>query len=215
MDDATLKQSVIDELVWRPDIDSAHIGVTANNGIITLSGYVPNYAQKYEAEQAVKGVSGVRGVAEELEVRYPGDSSTKDDEIAQRALNSLKWHALMPKDSVKVKVENGVVTLYGEVRWQFERDAAEDAVRRLYGVVDVIDDIQLKKQPQPADIKSRIESALKRSAELDSDAIRVSIADGTVTLDGTVDSWTAHDTADDAAWSAPGVRAVQNRLSVI
>jgi len=216
MDDATLKQNVVDELAWRPDIDSAHIGVTADKGVITLSGYVPSYAQKYEAEQAAKGVAGVRGVAEELQVRFPGDTSTKDDdEIAARAVNCLAWHAFVPKDSVKVMVENGVVTLSGEVRWQFERHAAEDAVRRLYGVIDVFDNIKLKAQPQPSDVRSRIESALKRRAKIDSNAIRVSVSDGTVTLEGTVDSWAAHDTAQDAAWSAPGVRFVQDRLSVL
>ncbi len=215
MDDATLKQSVVDELAWRPDIDSAHIGVTADDGVITLSGYVPSYAQKYEAEECVKRVSGVRGVAEELQVRYAADYSTKDDEIAKRSLNSLAWDAIVPKDSVKVTVENGVVTLSGQVRWQFERNAAEDAVRRLYGVVDVVNNIKLKVQPQPTDIKSRIESALKRSAELDSNSIRVSVSDGTVTLKGTVDTWAARDTAEDAAWSAPGVRTVLDQLSVV
>ena len=215
MDDATLKQSVVDELAWRPDIDSAHIGVTADNGVITLSGYVPSYAQKYEAEECAKRVSGVHGVAEELQVRYAADYSTKDDEIAQRALNSLAWDAVVPKDSVKVTVENGVVTLSGQVGWQFERKAAEDAVRTLYGVVDVVDSIMLKTQPQPTNIKSRIESALKRSAELESNSIRVSVSEGAVTLDGTVETWAARDTAEDAAWSAPGVRAVVDRLSVV
>jgi osmotically-inducible protein OsmY len=215
MNDPTLKQMVIDELAWRPDIDSGHIGVTADKGVITLSGYVGTYTQKYEAEQAVKHVAGVLGIAEELEVRYPRDYSTKDDEIVQRALNSLAWHASVPKDSVKVKAENGVVTLSGQVRWQFERNAAEDAVSTLYGVRDVINNITLKTQPQPTDVKSRIESALKRSAELDSDSIQVSVSDGTVTLDGTVDSCTARDTAEDAAWAAPGVRSVQDRLSVV
>jgi osmotically-inducible protein OsmY len=215
MDDAALKQSVVDELAWRPDIDSAHIGVTADQGVITLSGYVPSYAQKFEVEDCVKRVSGVRGVAEELEVRYSGDYSTKDDEIAQRALNSLAWDAMVPKDSVKVTVQDGVVTLSGQVSWQFERNAAEKAVRTLYGVVDVVDNIKLKSQPQPTDVKSRIESALKRNAVLDSKSIRVSVSDGTVTLDGTVDTWWARDTAEDAAWSAPGVRTVLDRLSVI
>jgi osmotically-inducible protein OsmY len=214
MDNAALKQSVVDELAWRPDIDSAHIGVTADDGVITLSGYVPSYAQKYEVEDCVKRVIGVRGVAEELEVRYSGDYSTKDDEIAQRALNSLAWDAMVPRDSVKVTVQIGVVTLSGQVSWQFERNAAEKAVRTLYGVVDVVDNIKLKTRPQPTDVKSRIESALRRNAELDSDSIRVSVSDGTVTLDGTVDTWSARHTAEDAAWSAPGVRTVVDRLSV-
>jgi osmotically-inducible protein OsmY len=215
MDDATLKQMVIDELAWRPDIDSAHIGVTADKGVVTLSGYVGSYPQKYEAEQAIKRIAGVRGVAEELEVRYPGDYSTKDDEIADRALNSLAWSASVPRNSVKVMVEKGMVTLSGQVRWQFERNAAEDAVSTLYGVTDVVNNITLKAQQQPTDVKSRIESALKRCAELDSDAIRVSVSDGTVTLAGTVDSWAARDIAEEAAWAAPGVRSVQDLLSVL
>jgi osmotically-inducible protein OsmY len=214
MTDATLKQFVLDELAWRPQIDSAHIGVTANDGVVTLTGYVPCFAQKLEVENVVKKVVGVRGVAEELEVRYPGDYSTKDDEIAQRALNSLAWDAVVPKDCVKVTVENGMVTLTGEVSWQFERISAENAVRTLYGVLGVINNITLRNQPQPSDVKSRIESALKRNAELDSEAIDVSVNAGTVTLDGTVDSWSARDEAEDAAWSAPGVKSVRDRLSV-
>jgi osmotically-inducible protein OsmY len=149
------------------------------------------------------------------EVRYSGDYSAKDDEIAQRAFNSLGWDAMVPKDSVKVTVQNGVVTLSGQVSWQFERNAAGKAVRTLYGVVDVVDNIKLKTQPQPTDVKLRIESALKRNAELDSNSIRVSVSDGTVTLEGTVNTWAARDTAEDAAWSAPGVRTVLDRLSVI
>jgi osmotically-inducible protein OsmY len=216
MNDATLRQNVIDELAWRPDINSAHIGVTADKGVITLSGYVASYAQKYEAEQCVKGVVGVRGLAENLEVRYSDDRySTKDDEIAKRAVNSLAWDARVPADSVKVTVENGFVTLSGEVNWQFERNAAENSVRKLYGVVGVTNDIKLKSQPQPSDVKSRIESALKRSAQLDSDAIAVSINGGTVTLVGTVDNWLAREIAEDAAWAAPGVNSVRDWLAVI
>jgi osmotically-inducible protein OsmY len=164
MNDATLKQYVLDELAWRPQIDSAHIGVTANDGVVTLTAFVPSFAQKIAAENVVKKVVGVRGVAEELEVRYPGDYSTKDDEIAQRALNSLGWDAVVPKNSVKVTVEKGMVILTGEVSWQFERISAENAVRTLYGVLGVINNITLRNQPQPADVKSRIESALKRNA---------------------------------------------------
>jgi osmotically-inducible protein OsmY len=214
MNDAALKQCVVDELTWRPQIDSAHIGVTANNGVVTLTGFVPSLAQKIEVENVVKRVVGVHGVAEELEVRYPEDYSAKDDDIAQRAFTSLAWDVVVPKDCVTVIVENGVVTLSGEVCWQFERTAAEEDVRTLYGVVDVINDITLEDRPQPADVKSRIESALKRNAELDSEAIRVSVDAGTVTLDGTVDSWAARYEAEEAAWSAPGVKSVRDRLSV-
>jgi osmotically-inducible protein OsmY len=158
MDDATLKQNVIDELAWRPDLNSAHIGVIADKGVIALTGYVSSYAQRYEAEQCVKGVAGVRGLAEDLEVRYADDwPSTKDDEIAKRAINSLAWDTRVPRDSVKVSVENGFVNLSGQVNWQFERNAAENSVRKLYGVVGVTNDITLRTQPLPGDIKSRID----------------------------------------------------------
>jgi osmotically-inducible protein OsmY len=215
MDDAMLRQNVLDELAWRPAIESAHIGVTADHGVVTLTGHVPSYAKKYEAEQAVKRVDGIRGIADELEVRYPGAPSTKDDEIAKRALNSLAWDSLVPRDSIKVTITNGWVTLDGEVQWQFEKNAAASVVRNLYGVVGVTNDIKLKTKPQPPDVKARIERALKRSAQLDSDTIRVSVNDGTVTLEGTVDSWAAREQAEDAAWSAPGVNSVRDLLSVV
>lgn len=214
--DATLKQNVVDELGWRPDVDSAHIGVTADNGIVTLSGYVSSYIEKSVATDAVKRVSGVRGVAEKLEVRLPGAAAGyDDDEIAKRALNSLAWDTLVPAKSIQVTVENGIVTLSGEVPWQFQRAGAEDDVRKLLGVVGVVNNVSLQDQPQPSDLKTRIESALNRSADLDARSVRVSVSGGAVTLDGTVDSWTARDLAEDAAWAAPGVRDVYDNLSVV
>jgi osmotically-inducible protein OsmY len=212
--DAILKQDVEDELAWRPEINSAHIGVAAENGVVTLSGHVSTFSEKRAAEEAVKHVSGVRGVAENLEVRT-GELSGKDDEIARRALNSLAWDTLVPSRGITVSVEGGWVTLSGEAPWQFQRKAAENAVRKLYGVVGVLNNIVLKQQPQPADVKQRIENALRRSAELDSDAIKVSVTGGTVTLDGTVDSWLARDQAEDAAWAAPGVAEVRDNLRVM
>lgn len=215
MKDSELQQNVVDELAWRPDIDAADIGVTVDSGVVTLSGHVPSYAQKYEAEQAVKRVDGVRGIVEHLEVKYDSDDIMDDDEIAERALNSLTWNAVVPVKSVKVTVQNGWVTLSGQVNWQFEKNSAESAVRSLLGVVGVTNNISIKSQPQAADVKSRIEKALKRNAEIDSDAVRVNVSDGTVTLEGTVDSWSARDEAEDAAWSAPGVRMVDDRLTVM
>ena len=212
--DAVLKQNVVDELAWRPDINSAHIGVTANNGVVTLTGRVSSFAEKLAAEEAVKHVAGVRGVAENLEVRLPGEVSTDDDEIARRALDSLAWDTLVPSKNITVSVENGWVTLLGEVSWQYQKNAAENAVRKLYGVVGVIDNIRLKQQPQPADVKLRIENALKRSADLDSRAIQVTVNNGTVTLSGTVESWAARDHAESAAWAAPGVLEVRDNLNV-
>jgi osmotically-inducible protein OsmY len=210
--DAVLQQNVIDELAWEPSINSAHIGVAADNGVVTLTGHVSNLCEKIAAEEAVKHVAGVRGVAERLEVRVPGEFINRDDGIAQRALTCLAWDTLVPSDSIKVTVENGWVTLFGEVSWRYQRNEAENVVRKLNSVVGVTNNISLKQQPQPSDVKRCIENALRRSANLDSKAIRVSVYEGTVTLDGMVDSWTARDRAEEAAWAAPGVREVRDNL---
>jgi osmotically-inducible protein OsmY len=213
--DAVLKQDVEEELAWHPEIDSDHIGITAENGIVTLKGYVPTYVQKHAADAAVKRVAGVRGVVESLQVYLAGSNPTEDQELAKRALKSLDWDALVPRQSVRVTVEGGWVSLSGEVSWQHQKNAAENAVRKLCGVVGVINNVTIKRQPQPADIKQRIENALKRSAELDSEAIRVAVADGIVTLEGTVYSWAARDQAQGAAWAAPGVIEVRDNLRVV
>jgi osmotically-inducible protein OsmY len=212
--DAVLKQDVAEELAWRPEIDSDHIGITAHNGIVTLKGYVPTYVQKHAAEAAVKRVAGVRGVVENLQVYLAGSNPTEDEELARRATNSLDWDALVPRKSVKVTVEGGWVILSGEVSCQYQKNAAENAVRKLYGVVLVVNNVTIKYQPQPADIKQRIERALKRSAELDSKSIQVAVADGTVTLEGSVDSCAARDQAEGAVWAAPGVIEVRDNLRV-
>ena len=213
--DAVLKQDVEEELAWHPDIDSGHIEIAADNGIVTLKGYVPTYVQKHAADAAVKRVAGVRGVVESLQVYLAGSNQTEDQELAKRAINSLDWDALVPRQSVKVTVEGGWVSLSGEVSWQYQKTAAENAVRKLCGVVGVINSVTIKRQPQPTDIKQRIENALKRSAELDSKAIQVAVADGTVTLEGTVDSWAARDQAEGTAWAAPGVIEVRDNLRVV
>ena len=213
MSDVTLRNDVIEELSWRPDIKSEHIGVTAENGVVTLSGHVPTYTENYVAEQAVKRVSGVRAVVEDLEVRFPGVNSTADDEIAKRALNSLEWDTAIPRNAVQVKVENGWVTLSGSVDWQYQKSAALSAVRKLAGVAGVENAIVLQPQPRPADVKLRIEQALMRNAELDGKSIRVSVNGGSVTLNGVVDSLSAREQAEDAAWMAPGVTSVMDPVS--
>jgi osmotically-inducible protein OsmY len=212
--DAVLKQDVEEELAWRPDIESDHIGITTNSGIVTLKGYVPTYVQKHAAEAAVKRVAGVRGVVESLQVYLAGSNPTEDEELARRAINSLDWDARVPRQSVKVTVEGGSLSLSGEVSWQYQKSAAENAVRKLCGVVNVINNVTIKRQPQPADIKQLIENALKRSAELDSKSIQVAVTNGTVTLDGTVDSWMARDQAEGAVWAAPGIIEVRDNLRV-
>src|SRR5215472_12710516 len=152
MSDAVLKQDVEEELAWRPDIDSDHIGITTNNGIVTLKGYVPTYVEKHAAEAAVKRVAGVRGVVESLQVYLAGSNPTEDEELAKRVINSLDWNSLVPRQSMKVTVEGGWVSLSGEVSWQYQKNAAENAVRKLYGVVGVINNVTIKHQSQPTDI---------------------------------------------------------------
>lgn len=214
MQDSTIKQNVSDELAWRPDIDATNIGVAVKDGVVTLTGSAASYSQKWAAESAAKQVAGVRGVAEEIEVRFSDLTGTHDDEIARRALNAIAWHSMIPKDSVKVAVEGGWVTLTGTLDWQYQKSDAFDAVRNLYGVKGVVNDISLKASPTPSDVKKRIEAALKRNAELDAETIQVNVVEGTVTLDGSVDSWSARERAEDAAWAAPGVRRVNDLLVV-
>lgn len=213
--DAVLQQDVEEELRWRPEIDSDHVGITADNGIVTLKGYVPSYVQKRAAEAAVKRVAGVRGVVESLQVYLAGSNPTEDEELARRAINSLDWDALVPRACVKVTVEGGWVGLSGEVSWQYQKNAAENAVRKLYGVLGVINNVEIKRRLQPTDIKQSIENALKRSAELDCKEIRVAVANGTVTLEGTVNSWAARDQAEGAVWAAPGVMEVRDNLRIL
>lgn len=214
MGDKDLRQSVIDELDFDPSFDAADIGVAAEAGVITLTGHVRSFAEKLAVERAVKRVRGVYGIAEEIEVRYPADKKTADDQIADRAISSINWNAQIPVDAVLVKVEKGWVTLTGIVDWQYQRMAAVSAVRRLSGVVGVSNQIAVKPQVRPADVKDKILSALKRNAELEADAIRVNVDNDTVTLEGKVKAWSERGIAEHAAWSAPGVRKVEDRLVV-
>lgn len=214
MNDTTLKESVLAELDWRPSIDAKHVGVSVDGGVVTLTGHVASYAAKYELENAVKRVAGVRAVAENIEVRLAGSSVVHDDEIAKRALQSLTWTVTVPLDSVKVKVEAGWVTLTGELDWQFQSNAAAAAVRTLQGVKGVSNQITLKLHPAPSDVKDRIEGALRRSAEVEAKGIRVDVANGTVTLAGNVRSWSEREKAADAAWMTPGVKSVVDHLQI-
>jgi osmotically-inducible protein OsmY len=212
--DIGLKNAVEAELAWVPFVDAAHIGVTAENGIVSLSGHVPTYAQKLAVEKAVKRVKGVRGVAEELEVRLVMSFGNDDDEVAKRVANILDWGVSVPKDSVKVQVTDGMVTLSGEVNWQFERDGAESGVRLLNGVRGLINLITVKPHVMAADVKRRIESALERQADVEASNIRVTIDGTKVRLDGQVKAWAQRDAAERAAWAAPGVRTVDDHVTI-
>lgn len=209
--DSQLQQAVIDELQWEPSIDCAHIGVTAKNGVVTLSGFVPNYAQKLTAERAARRVRGVKAIAEEIDVRLPYEALESDDTIAERTLNVLKWNVRVP-DAIKVKVEDGLVTLTGEVEWRFQMDEAVAAVRRLAGVRGVSNLLQVNAKTSSGDVRERIRSAFQRSSALDANTIDVSVDDGTVRLSGQVKGWNERQVAEHAAWSAPGVRRVVDNI---
>lgn len=213
MNDKELRQLVIDELEYEPSIDAADIGVAAEHGVVTLSGHVTDYVQKMAAERAAWRVKGVKGIAQKIEVRFPGDKKWNDDEIAQRALNILAWNTLIPKDCVRVRVSDGWITLSGSVRWNYQRQAAENEVRKLSGVKGVTNSIVLTSVVQAGDLKRRIQDALKRHAEVEADAVRVDVrADGTVYLEGRVDNWSEMQAVEHAVWSAPGVQRVDDNL---
>jgi osmotically-inducible protein OsmY len=214
MDDAKLQQDVLDELEWQRHIPSAQIAVRADQGVVRLFGYVSTYAEKVAAEHAVRRITGVRAVVvERLEVRV-ADGMADDEEIGRRARSSIAWSALVPSSQVEVSVKNGRVTLSGQVDWYFQRAAAERIVRILAGVTAVSNEITLPAQPQTTNLKSHIERALRRSADLDVRFIRVKVVDGLVTLEGAVGSWYARERAKEAAWMAPGVRAVDDCLTI-
>jgi len=164
MDNKFLRQNVLDELEFEPSIEAANIGVAVDNGVVTLTGHVPNYWQKTIAESAVWRVKGVKAIAQEIEVRFPTEKQDSDDQIAERAVNLLSWDASVPKNAIRVKVQSGWVTLEGEVNWQYQRNAAEADIRKLTGVIAVSNHIIIKPTVQAPDIRKRIEDALKRYA---------------------------------------------------
>jgi osmotically-inducible protein OsmY len=213
MNDKELRQLVVDELEYEPSIDAADIGVTAENGVVTLSGHVPDYVQKMAAERAAWRVKGVKGIAQKIEVRLPTDKKWNDDEIAQRAVNILAWNTLIPKDCIRVRVSDGWITLSGGVNWNYQRQAAENEVRKLGGVKGVTNNITLSSAVQARDLKRRIQDALKRHAEVEADAVHVEVRnDGTVHIEGRVDNWSEMQAVENAVWSAPGVQRVDDHL---
>jgi len=215
MTDLNLRQNIIDELEFEPRVDAAHIGVAVCDGVVILSGRVGSYAEKLAAELAVKRVKGVKAIAQEIDVRFAEDKKTADDEIAARAVSLLRWSAVVPSDSVMVKVQDGWVTLSGQVQWQFQRSAAEAEIRRLSGVVGVVNSLTIKPRVQPIDVKHQIEAALKRHAEIDAEGIRVCVEEGgRVALEGYVHDWREREAAEHAAWLAPGVVRVDDRLRI-
>jgi osmotically-inducible protein OsmY len=212
--DTDLQHDVLEELQWEPSIDAARIGVAADHGVVTLTGHVESYAEKVEAEKAAKRVAGVEGVANDLEVRHMAEPSPDDADIVQRALSALDWNVSVPKQRLKVAVTQGWVTLDGDVDWYYQKRAAEDALHDLMGVRGITNNITVTPRVRAAEVKEKIDAALRRSAEVDAKKIVVDAAASKVTLRGTVRSWAEHEDVLNAAWSAPGVTAVEDHLSI-
>jgi osmotically-inducible protein OsmY len=215
MNDSDIRRNVEEELQWEPSVHDANaIGVAVKSGVTTLTGHAKSYAEKWAAERAAERVSGVTAIVSELDVHVPSSFERTDEEIAQAAVNALGWNLSVPGGRIKVEVSKGWITLKGDVDWQYQRDAAEGAVRNLVGVKGVANSVDLKSPVSQAAVKSDIEAALKRSAQLDAQSIGVQAAGHSVILTGSVQSYAEKKEAERAAWAAPGVYSVDNRISI-
>lgn len=214
--DAQLQQDVMNELKWDPSVKAA-IQVDVKDGVVTLSGYVDSYSKRWAADRAAVRVFGVKAVeAEEIQVRLPGSLKRPDESITRAASNALEWDVSVPHDRIKVQVQNGLVTLSGEVDWWYQKNAAESAVRHLAGVVSVSNGITIKPESKPldADVKEEIESAFQRNAVLDARRITVETHGSKVILRGSVHSWLEREQVQWAAWAAPGVSEVESHITI-
>lgn len=213
--DAQIKEDVLDELSWQPNVDETQIGVIVDHGVVTLSGVVDNYSKKLAAERAVRNVSGVKAVAEDIEVKYGSDFKRTDGQIAKAIANAIEWNTSVPSDAVHVKVENGWVYLSGEVKWDYQKKAAKKAVEDILGVKGVSDTIVIKQAVKPFEIKEKIRKAFERTALVDANAINVDVDGHTVKLKGKVHSLYEKEEARKTAFAAPGVYSVKDELEVV
>lgn len=213
--DHQVQQDVIQELHWEPSIDSTQIGVAVKDGIVTLTGDVGSYAEKWDAELVSQRVQGVRGTAIEIQVTLPGASQRSDTDIARTAENILQWATVLPVEAIKVQVEKGWITLTGDVEWDYQRQAASRAVRHLMGVTGVSDQISIKPSVSLSAVKTDIEAALKRRAAVDAQDISVEVKGSDIFLTGKIHSWQDRELARRSAWNTPGVRNVYDNITVV
>lgn len=212
--DAQLRSDVQTELDWDPAVKSSSVGVIANDGVVTLTGHVASHAEKYAAERAAQRVKGVKALAVEITVKLPASDQRTDADIALAAERALEWSVLVPAGKVKAMVEGGWVTLNGEVEWEYQRKAAEKAVRNLMGVTGVSNLVKITPKVVPSDIEKRLHDALARQAHREADRIQITVTGSQVNLRGEVHSWAELNAVQGAAWSAPGVTSVRNELVV-
>jgi osmotically-inducible protein OsmY len=215
MTDKDLKRHVESALEWEPSIDAANVGVSIENGVVTLRGDVKSYSERMTAERAALHVYGVKGVANEIVVRLGTAFERTDTDLAQTAVSALEWNTLLPENHVTVSVASGWLTLNGTLDWQYQKDAAARAVRELMGVKGVTNAITVKPRVKTTDVRDKIEAAFRRSAELDARRINVTAENSKVILSGSVHSWMERKEAERAAWAAPGVTSVDDRLAIV
>jgi osmotically-inducible protein OsmY len=212
--DIQIQKDVMEELKWQPFLNSSEIGVAVKNGIVTLSGIVDSYSKKISAERAAKKVAGVKAIAEDLQIGVSPIYRKTDAEIAEAVLNALKWHSAVPEEKIKIKVEDGIVTLEGELEWEYQRVNARTAIQNLSGVRSVINHITIKPKLNPFELERKIDAAFHRHATVDASKISVSIVGSKVILTGKVRSFAESEDATDVAWAAPGVYQVENKLII-
>lgn len=214
MTDQDIKVQVERALEWEPSVDASDVGVSVEDRVVTLRGNVPSYADKGGAERVALRVYGVKAVANELNVRLLAGYERSDSDIAQAAVAALKWHTVVPTDCITVSVGDGWLTLRGTVEWQYQKNAAAGAVKALTGVKGVANEIVVRPRVNTVDVQAKIEAAFKRSAEIDARRVHVTAQDGQVVLTGNVRSWAERQEAERAAWAAPGVILVDDRITI-